>query len=726
MEHRNLVDGFPGLKQAFATGLFEGESKGAVESLMKVPFGYAFITGGPGSGKTSLALRIVKAVVSDGVDQAAFNVPDDKPDDEGDGESESVISKTVADTQDAGWGDTAANTTEGPWDEKMDALEESDDQGWTRDPDAQAWEEPTATAYDMEAETDAAALDFTVSPGFYLKEHDTPSAEAPKSEVNLTAKAAWIAPSNTLVDDATRRAHRECPDKIVVQVLSWKVEMDNLMSAEPAQAHLINTAEAPLASSASRLLAEHTNGYAMTCFEERSPSKVFRSLSEFARTVAEQEGDKWSDYWKAINEKLHDPDTFVLNKQDHDEVFQKLMERAISFVDIACGTPCALAELANHSSWVPDLIVTDEAARLSEAMSLLLQSKWPRAVGIFIGDTKQLQPLTEDKDQDDVKPVFSRQREASLLKRMEDTGRLTFVLRLNHRAFMTAAGWAQKEVYGKQMSIVHRRHTPATRAFIDWTFQAFNVRSTTIMIRPWNSCEAKIGDSFANGPNANFVSQLIIQLYRQAGLMNAYDAEINTTASSDEDKVRVRRASILIITPYAAQRRAYHLVLRQMSDAEIPTSLVEVRTIDSSSGHEADVVIIDCVRTTKMGFVSDIHRMSVMMTRARIGTILVGTTSKMGFPSTFKSLIKYLVDRNSLIDHSKLKIRTKWDKMCGNCIQPGHTASVCPFKPECQTCEGARHATRHCPKSREDAISVYADEPVRADDGIGRDCLARQ
>ncbi|KAF4460376.1 MFS monocarboxylate transporter [Fusarium albosuccineum] len=639
VEYRNLVDGFPGLKQALDDGVFSGEGLSAVQSLMKVPFGYAFITGGPGSGKTTLAMRIVKAVISGPVDLAAFELYED---------------------------DKADGTRKDKWTKKF------------------------------------------------------------KPEVNLTAKVAWAAPSNKLVDDATRRAHRECPDKIVVRVLPWKVEMRNFTSAEPAQMHLIDTTEAPRAGSASRLLAELTNGYTMTCFEERSPTQVFRSLSEFARTVAEKEGDKWGGYWKAIHEKLHDPDTFVLNKEDHHKIFHKLMERAISLIDVACGTPCALAELANNSCWVPDLIVTDEAARLSEAMSLLLPSKWPRTVGIFIGDTKQFQPLSLAKDQDDFKSVFGPQRAVSLFKRLEDLGRLTFVLRFNHRARMTAAEWAQNDLYAKEMSIVYRHHTPATRAFIDWTFQAFKVRSTTIMIRPWDSREFKIGHTFTNRVNANFVSQLIVQLYRQAGLMNAHDAQKNMTATSDEDKVRVRRASILIITPYAAQKRVYQLVLRLMSDAEIPKTLVEVRTVDESPSHEADIIIIDCVRTTTMGFISDINRMSVMMTRARIGTILIGTTSKMFFPSTPKSLINYMVDRHSLIDHSEFKIKTKWDKMCDKCIQPGHVASQCTFNPKCQTCEGARHATRHCPKSREDAISVYADEPVGADDGIDRDCLARQ
>ncbi|KAJ3527096.1 hypothetical protein NM208_g10874 [Fusarium decemcellulare] len=44
-------------------------------------------------------------------------------------------------------------------------------------------------------------------------------------------------------------------------------------------------------------------------------------------------------------------------------------------------------------------------------------------------------------------------------------------------------------------------------------------------------------------------------------------------------------------------------------------------------------------------------------------------------------------------------------------------------QPKCQTCDGAQHATRHCPKSQEDAISEYADEAITANDLIIRNCL---
>ncbi|KAJ3525053.1 hypothetical protein NM208_g11809 [Fusarium decemcellulare] len=462
----------------------------------------------------------------------------------------------------------------------------------------------------------------------------------------------------------------------------------------------------------------------MSCFEEQSPTKVFRCLSEFILKVAEQERENWACFRFALFQKMHSPDCYELNKESNDEIFQALISRATSLVDIVCGTPCALAEFADHSSWVPDLIVTDEAPRLSETMSLLLPAKWPHAAGLFIGDTNQLQPLALCKAQRDFKPVFGLQREISLFKRMENMYRLTFILRRNYRARLDAVQWAQKDLYANQMSIVYQDHTPATEAFTEWTFKVFGVRSTTVMIRPSGSSEAKVGHAFVNQANVNFVTQLVVQLYRQAELVNADDAQKNMTTTDEKNKVRVRRASILILTPYSTQKSSYQSTLQQMRNSEVPKALVKVCTVDEATNSEADVVIVDCVRTTDMGPINDIHCLSVMMTRARIGTILVGTTSKIAFAPPFKELVEYMQDRKSIIDQPKQCIKTRWNNMCDNCIQPGHTASICTFKPKCKTCNGDTHATRHCPKSWEDAIWLHADEPVKADDGINRDCFA--
>ncbi|SCO77874.1 uncharacterized protein FRV6_02086 [Fusarium oxysporum] len=80
-------------------------------------------------------------------------------------------------------------------------------------------------------------------------------------------------------------------------------------------------------------------------FNEKSPTRVKCSLYEYARSKATDEPETWSDLHYVYNELVNNPDWYALNKTKHHEVFQRLMLTAIDDVDIAFGTPVALAEL---------------------------------------------------------------------------------------------------------------------------------------------------------------------------------------------------------------------------------------------------------------------------------------------------------------------------------------------------------------------------------------------
>ncbi|KAF5530545.1 hypothetical protein FMEXI_13483 [Fusarium mexicanum] len=288
--------------------------------------------------------------------------------------------------------------------------------------------------------------------------------------------------------------------------------------------------------------------------------------------------------------------------------------------------------------------------------------------------------------------VFSYQRQTSLFHRMEDAGRILARRSRNYRARVNAASWAQTMFYGGNMSIVHRNHSEASKKFHNWMeekFKKFGCLSTTVMIRPDNAEELKTGNSYANPANANFAVQLVVQLYRDAALVDARDFS--------------KGASVLILTPYREQKRLYELLLRQLTKAEVPKDLVEVRTDDDSPSHEADFVILDLVRTVKKGFSSEAPRMN-----------------KTPLEWPLNHLVAFLEERSAVIN---LRDRCRWYLMCQNCCQPGHLATECTFKPKCVRCDGASHATRNCPRAEEDEISTSASEPITADDGIQRDVL---
>ncbi|KAF5989844.1 hypothetical protein FBULB1_526 [Fusarium bulbicola] len=465
------------------------------------------------------------------------------------------------------------------------------------------------------------------------------------------AKVAWTAGQNKLVDDAARRATEACPDKVVVRVLPWKREFANLQ-------------------------------------------RVTDAKPAYARGIAQADKQTWSGVIAAWNEKKKNPDAFAMNSVKNQSEFRKLMEHAISQVDIVVGTPVALVEFARHTDFVPQLIVVDEAARLTENPSLAPQAEWQSAFCIYIGDTQQFPPIALTVKQRDFKTVFSYQRQTSPFHRMGDAGRILARRSRNYRARVNAASWAQTMFYGGNMSIVHRNHSEASKKFHNWMeekFKKFGCLSTTVMIRPDNAEELKTGNSYANPANANFAVQLVVQLYRDAALVDARDFS--------------KGASVLILTPYREQKRLFELLLRQLTKAEVP---------------KADVVILDLVRTVKKSFISEAPRMSVSMTRARLGQFVVGPGKKTPLEWPLTHLVAFLEEPSAVIN---LRDRCRWYLMCQNCCQPGHLATECTFKPKCVRCDGASHATRNCPRAEEDEISTSASEPITADDGIQRDVL---
>jgi superfamily I DNA and/or RNA helicase len=104
-----------------------------------------------------------------------------------------------------------------------------------------------------------------------------------------------------------------------------------------------------------------------------------------------------------------------------------------------------------------------------------------------------------------------------------------------------------------------------------------------------------------------------------------------------------------IIAPYSAQvERLHQLAETSVSLHEI-ASLITINTVDSFQGQERDVIIISFVRSNEkneIGFLSDIRRTNVAMTRARKKLIMVGDTATLGAHPFYKQLIDFVQERD--------------------------------------------------------------------------------
>jgi superfamily I DNA and/or RNA helicase len=89
---------------------------------------------------------------------------------------------------------------------------------------------------------------------------------------------------------------------------------------------------------------------------------------------------------------------------------------------------------------------------------------------------------------------------------------------------------------------------------------------------------------------------------------------------------------IIIISPYSAQVNLLKNMVRRKRKS-LRGCDIDVATVDSFQGQEADIVIVSMVRTKSVGFVGDAQRLNVALTRAKRVLRVVGDLA------FFKSLV---------------------------------------------------------------------------------------
>ena len=78
-----------------------------------------------------------------------------------------------------------------------------------------------------------------------------------------------------------------------------------------------------------------------------------------------------------------------------------------------------------------------------------------------------------------------------------------------------------------------------------------------------------------------------------------------------------------------------------------------VHTVDGFQGQERDVVVISLVRANEagdIGFLRDLRRMNVAMTRARMKLVIVGDASTLGRHAFYRALHDYVAERGKVVE----------------------------------------------------------------------------
>ncbi len=135
------------------------------------------------------------------------------------------------------------------------------------------------------------------------------------------------------------------------------------------------------------------------------------------------------------------------------------------------------------------------------------------------------------------------------------------------------------------------------------------------------------------------------------GRINKNEAALTLQTLSDyfqkigKQRILDERVDVGIISPYRAQVQYMRKLIRMKESFKPFRRLISVNTVDGFQGQERDIIIISLVRANdegQIGFLRDLRRMNVAMTRARMKLIIIGNASTMTRHPFYKKLFVYI------------------------------------------------------------------------------------
>ena len=135
------------------------------------------------------------------------------------------------------------------------------------------------------------------------------------------------------------------------------------------------------------------------------------------------------------------------------------------------------------------------------------------------------------------------------------------------------------------------------------------------------------------------------------GRINKAEAELTLLALESyfkkigKERILEERLDVGVISPYRAQVQYLRRLFKKREFFKPYRSLISVNTVDGFQGQERDIILISLVRSNnegQIGFLRDLRRMNVAITRARMKVIILGDASTLTRHTFYKRLYDYI------------------------------------------------------------------------------------
>lgn len=112
-----------------------------------------------------------------------------------------------------------------------------------------------------------------------------------------------------------------------------------------------------------------------------------------------------------------------------------------------------------------------------------------------------------------------------------------------------------------------------------------------------------------------------------------------------KQRILEERIDIGLISPYQAQVQYLRRQIKKRSFFTPYRKLITIDTVDGFQGQERDIIVISLVRSNdkgSIGFLNDLRRMNVAITRARMKLIILGNAATLTHNTFYKQLFEYI------------------------------------------------------------------------------------
>ncbi|MDO9023313.1 AAA domain-containing protein [Zwartia sp.] len=374
-------------------------------------------------------------------------------------------------------------------------------------------------------------------------------------------------------------------------------------------------------SRVSDLLLKHTLDARLMAHPSYSKMRAMRQTADQYRETANQRTRRIG-YEEQQQRQLLKEEARMLF-QAADELERVMTEDVIESVQIIT---CTLVGASNrnirHLSF--ETVFIDEAAQALEPGCWIPIAKGKRI--ILTGDHHQLPPTV--KSEQAAREGLRETLFEKCIKRQPDTARMLTVQYRMHEQIM---GFSSERFYHGQL-VAHQSVRHAGLDAYDPRF-APDLPVEFLDTAGCGFLEVTIPESrsTANPEEANLLLARLTQLL----------------ASYDHAEHEHKSLSIGVIAPYRAQINYLMDAIEENEDLNdlLLQRMLSVGTVDSFQGQERDIIAISLTRSNPhgdIGFLSDIRRMNVGMTRARRKLLLVGDSSTLSFNPFFVDLLNYV------------------------------------------------------------------------------------